>query len=118
MKDRVIRDLRTEIIEKAQKIDHLKAKVRQLQNDLHDYIIEVDKEKEAERIKKSHLQHGQLVHHAESNNKIMEVVGGSHSPRRGGTLGNSPSNGGLTNKYSKYSIQERMRKYKSDFETK
>jgi hypothetical protein len=28
IKDRVIRDLRTEIIEKAQKIDQLKAKVR------------------------------------------------------------------------------------------
>jgi hypothetical protein len=59
-----------------------------------------------------------IGHLAESNNKSLETVGGSHSPRRGGTLGNSPSNGGLTNKFSKYSIQERMRKYKSDFEAK
>ena len=130
MKDRVIRDLRTEIIEKAQKIDQLKAKVRQIQKDLHEYILEVEKEREAERSKKNHLIQ-QLAMHGSAHNLSLEgsiqapPANGSNSPGRNAALTNSPSGnnghgggGGLMNKYSKFSIQERMRKYKHEYETK
>jgi len=60
----------------------------------------------------------QLAAYGASGHSLShDGLGGTPSPRRGTNLNNSPS-GGLASKFSKYSIQERMRKYKTDYATK
>jgi seryl-tRNA synthetase len=43
LKDLAIRDLRTEILEKTQKIDGLKSKLKQIQSDMLEFLLEFEK---------------------------------------------------------------------------
>lgn len=93
LKDRVIRDLRTEIIEKSQKIEHLKAKVRQIKAEMQDFVSEIEKSQEAERLKRAH-----------QNVNLSQTMG---SPNARGTL-----------KYARGQLNEKIKKYNSDMKIK